>query len=484
MKSPEETAQTYEEPLRLSRLFTRAFWQTWYNRDGGGREALRVAIPIIVSYSSVVVMTTTDRLCLAWFGRQEMNAAFQAGALFWAFLFLPQGVGAFVNTFVAQYFGANEKKRIGSVVWQGVLIGLVCGLFFVAVTPLIGPFFRAIGQSEPSSILEQTYWKYLAWGTIATLGLEPFVSFFNGIRETKIVMKITMLGFAVNMVLDPILIFGIGGRLRLGVAGAALATSIALWIKFAVFLYAAWKRDATGEFALRKSVRLDRPEMKRLVKYGSMSAVQTTAEHWFYTLFVLMMGWIGEEANAATAIAYNLNGLVYMPAVGFGVATAALVGNYVGAKDFERARRATHTSLALSSVVAGAFSVAFLAFPAPFVDVYALFDPESYATARPIAVNVLRIVGLYLLLDAYNLILSSALRGAGDARFIMLSTLAVVGIVIAGLFVGVFGLGYGVYWCWSLQVIFLVLNVSVFAVRFHRGKWREKGLVDANVKLV
>ena len=78
----------------------------------------------------------------------------------------------------------------------------------------------------------------------------------------------------------------------------------------------------------------------------------------------------------------------------------------------------------------------------------------------------------------------SALRGAGDARFIMLSTLAVVGIVIAGLFVGVFGLGYGVYWCWSLQVLFLVLNVSVFAVRFHRGKWREKGLVDANVKLV
>ncbi|MBP5621307.1 MAG: MATE family efflux transporter, partial [Thermoguttaceae bacterium] len=412
MNSPNETVQSYEEPLKLSRIFTRAFWKAWHNRAGGGRDVLRMAVPIIVSYSSVVVMTTTDRLCLAWYGRQEMNAAFQAGALFWAFLFLPQGVGAFVNTFVAQYFGANQNKRIGSVVWQGLFIGLFCGLFFVAATPLIGPLFRWIGQSESSSTLEQTYWKYLAWGTIATLGLEPFVSFFNGIRETKIVMKITILGFVVNMVLDPILIFGIGGRLRYGVAGAALATSIALWLKFAVFLCAAWKRDAKGEFALRKSVRFDPPEMKRLVKFGSMSAIQTTAEHWFYTLFVLMMGWIGEEANAATAIAYNLNGLVYMPAVGFGVATAALVGNYVGAKDFERARRATRTSLALSSVVAGVFSVAFLIFPDPFVDVYTLFDPESYATARPIAINILRIVGLYLLLDAYNLILSSALRGA------------------------------------------------------------------------
>ena len=450
----------------------------WYKRKSGGRDVLRLAIPIILSYGSMTVMTITDRLCLAWYGETEMNAAFQAGCLFWCFLFFPQGIGVFVNTFVSQYFGAEQKRKIGLIVWQGVFLGLTLGMFFVFATPFVSPFFKMVGQSDELAALELDYWLYMTPGAIATLGLEPFVSFFNGIRESKIVMKVTALGFVINMVLDPLLIFGIGGHLRWGVAGASIATSIAICAKLAVFAWCAYKRDANGEFGLRSSIRVDFHEMKRLVKYGSMSAVQTSAEHWFYTIFVLTMGWIGEAASCATAIAYNLNALLYMPAVGFGLATAALVGNRMGEGRPKLAARATYTSLALSSVIAGVFSILFLTCPSFFVDLYTARNPEQYVEVRPIAINILRIVGVYLLFDAYNLITASALRGAGDAKFIMNTTLCVVAIILTALYVGVFRCGLGVYWCWSLQVAFLVMSVAVFATRFKMGKWRDKALVE------
>ncbi|MBQ4204884.1 MAG: MATE family efflux transporter [Thermoguttaceae bacterium] len=483
-RTPNELADAYSRPFRLAELFTLAYWRIWYARECGGRETLRLAIPIIISWSSVTVMTITDRLCLAWYGQTEMNASFQASCLFWGLICFPQGIGVFVNTFVAQYYGANQKKRIGSVIWQGVFIGLAFGLLFIAATPFIEPFFRAIGQSAELAALEKAYWKYMALAAVASLGLESLQSFFNGIRETKLVMKLTILGFAVNMVLDPILIFGINGRLELGVEGAAIATAIAMWIKFAAFVYYTVKRDRNGEYGIRSSLKLNFHEMKRLFSFGSMSALQTSAEQWFYTLFVLVMGWFGEEASAATAIAYNMNSLLYMPAIGFGVATSTIVGNVVGAGRQELVGRATRTAMALASVVAGVFSILFLTVPEFFVNIYTMREPETFAATRPLATNILRIVGIYLVADAYNLILASALRGAGDARFIMIATFAVVASIVVAMFGGVFGFGLGVYWCWALQVTYLLVNITVFGLRLRSGKWRDKGLVETNANLV
>jgi len=85
------------------------------------------------------------------------------------------------------------------------------------------------------------------------------------------------------------------------------------------------------------------------------------------------------------------------------------------------------------------------------------------------------------LADALNVIFASALRGAGDANFIMKATLIVFVPIVVAAFVGVFAFGRGVYWCWSLMTLYVFSAGTLFAVRFYRGAWRNASLVEPDL---
>lgn len=449
----------------------------WFTRPCGGREILRLALPIVVSSGTIALMNTADRIYLSWFDPVSMNAAFQSGNLIWALITFPTELAAFANAFVAQYHGAEQKERIGALVWQGVFLGLLFGLLFLAATPLVGPFFRALGTPRDVALLEQSYWFYFCVGAAAAIGHEPLASFYSGQREMKVVMKLGIATVALNMILDPLLIFGVGGYCRLGLNGAALASALSLWFKFFVYLALVYRRDKSGVYGFRKRCRLDWPEMKRLLRFGSMSGYQGTIENAFFSFFVLLMGWFGETASEATAICFNLNFLMLVPIFGMGVATTTAVGNQVGAGRVDLASRAAYTSATLACAFAAVFVIAFLVAPNLFLDMYMSGTPEKYAEVRPLAVNLLRIVAIYLFADTLNAIFTSALRGAGDTRFIMWATTLVVIPILAAIFGGVFLFGRGVYWCWILQTSYLFVNGAIFITRFVMGCWKDKSLV-------
>ncbi|MDO5309454.1 MAG: MATE family efflux transporter [Planctomycetia bacterium] len=450
----------------------------WYRRRAGGREMIRLAGPIVISSASLALMNFADRLYLTWYDQSSMSAAFQAGCLLWTLLNFPVGIACFTNTFVSQYNGARQYKRIGTVVWQGVFFGLLAGLIFVALTPLVAPFFRMIAGDSQLIKLEEQYWFYLSIGAGVNIAHEPLTAYFSGRRDTKTVMWVGVSAIIVNAVLDPILIFGINGHMRWGVVGAAIASTIALFFKFFVYLALALHRDKTWQCGLRDRIRLDIAEMTRLVKLGAMSALQFTFDAGVFELFILLMAWFGEDASGAAAIAFNLDFLAFMPIVGIGVATSTSVGNYVGAKRFRLAQRSVFTALTLTVACLGFFAVAYILAPNFFLDFYALNDPEKFMSIRPLAVNALRFISLYLVADGVNVVMASALRGAGDARFIMIGTLSIALPMLGALFLGVFRFGYGLSFCWTMLFAYVMLLASTFLVRFCIGSWRSQRLVQ------
>ena len=462
--------------------FSPSYWREWYTRPCGGREVLRVALPIVISCGTIAIMNMTDRMFLSWYDPTAMNASFQSGCLIWALLTFPQQLASFVNTFVAQYFGAGQKERIGSNIWQGIFLGVVFGLLFVAATPLVGPFFRALGTPRDVSLLEQKYWFYFCLGAVPAIAHEPLAAFFTGQRKMKVVMTLGIATVLINVILDPILIFGIGGYCRLGLAGAAIASAASLWFKFFAYYWLVRRADKSGEFRFRKQCRFDWREMKRLLRFGSMSGVQSMMENAFLTVFVLLVGWFGVKESAATAIAFNLNSLMLVPIYGLGVATATLVGNQVGAQRLDLASRAAYTSATLACAFAGVFVVVFLTMPNFFLDIYMAKNPEKFAEIRSIAFNLLRIVAVYLFANTVNSIFTASLRGAGDTRFIMLATFCVSAPILAIMFGGVIWFQQGFYWCWSLQVSYIFVNATVFAIRFAGGEWKKKSLVKQPAK--
>ncbi len=97
----------------------------WWIRPCGGRDVLRVALPLIISTASWTLMNFIDRMFLLWHSPSEMAAAMPAGMLLFTLLCFPLGVASYVNTFVAQYHGTGQNERIGSAIWQAMRIGWI-----------------------------------------------------------------------------------------------------------------------------------------------------------------------------------------------------------------------------------------------------------------------------------------------------------------------------------------------------------------------
>ena len=194
---------------------------------------------------------------------------------------------------------------------------------------------------------------------------------------------------------------------------------------------------------------------------------------------MLLIGWFGEDASAAAGIAFNLNALAFMPMVGLGIATTSMVGNDVGAGRFDLASRSTATAFALGATITGFFTLSFLIAPNFFLDIYALRNPEEFERIRSLAVTSLRFIALYLLFDAANVVFSSALRGAGDAKFIMRVTLSVASVSLSVIFGGALFFDRGVNWCWTFLTVYIILNASIFAARFLQGGWKSQALVHS-----
>src|SRR5262245_43135469 len=112
---------------------------SWWGRPSGGREVLRVAMPLVISSLSWTIMAFFDRMFLNWVSGEAMDASFTSSVAWFAILSLPLGICAYANTFVAQYDGAGRQDRIGLVIWQAVWIGIALGMLSLVLIPF-APF--------------------------------------------------------------------------------------------------------------------------------------------------------------------------------------------------------------------------------------------------------------------------------------------------------------------------------------------------------
>src|SRR5947209_18654481 len=117
--------------------------------EGGRKELLRLAWPFIVSNSFWTLQLLFDRVMLSRYGTDEVGAAMASGILFWVPLSLTQGTAGYVTTFVAQYVGAGQLRRVGPVVWQALWFSLAAGLAMLALVPLAGPLVALSGHAPP-----------------------------------------------------------------------------------------------------------------------------------------------------------------------------------------------------------------------------------------------------------------------------------------------------------------------------------------------
>ena len=114
-----------------------------WSDEGGYREVLRIAVPLILSTGAWSVLLFVDRMFLSWYSSEAIAAAMPAGMASFAMLCFFIGTAAYVNTFVAQYFGAKEEYKIGAIVWQGIYFSFLSVLLIVPAYLLAESFFSS-----------------------------------------------------------------------------------------------------------------------------------------------------------------------------------------------------------------------------------------------------------------------------------------------------------------------------------------------------
>jgi len=457
-------------------------WRIWWRRPAGGREVLRLALPLVVSTASWTVMNFIDRMFLLWDSTTSMAAAMPAGVLYFAVICFPLGTASYVNTFVAQYEGAGRPERIGRAVWQGVWIAAAFIPVFLATIPLAPLVFRGAGHQPELADLEITYYQILTAGAGGTLIAGALAAFFTGRGDNRAVMWVSCSSALVNIALDYAWIFGRCGFPAWGIAGAAWATVVAQWYTVAAYALLMWQPVYRRRYHLAAGCRLDRALLGRLLRFGGPNGLTMLVEVLAFTLFILLVGQLGQDAMAATTLAFNVNNVAFVPLLGLGIAVSTLVGRELGRDQPDLAARATWTSFRMAMAYTGFFALLYVAVPNVFLCGHAAgTDPRAFAELRDLTVVLLRFVAAYCLFDAMNVVFVSAIKGAGDTRFVLAMNVVLVPLPVLAAWLGIRYLDLGLLWCWSVVTAWVVAWGLIYLARFVHGHWRSLRVIEPDL---
>jgi MATE family multidrug resistance protein len=454
---------------------------SWWGRPGGGREVLHMALPLVISSLSWTVMTFVDRVFLKWESGEAMTAAFSASMVWFTVLALPLGICTYANTFVSQYFGNQRPERIGPATWQGVWAALLVTPLVLIAVPLAPAIFQFAAHGTEVSRLETCYFQVLCAGAPGMLVAQALSAFYAGRGRTRVVMSVDTVAALLNVLLDYLWIFGHAGFPALGIAGAGWATVTALWLKVVIYLALIFRPRNRQAFATLSGMRFDSELFGRLIYYGGPSGVQLLFDVLGFTVFVLLLGRLGAVEAEATSMAFSISTLAFMPIWGLGMTAGILVGQRLGEDRDDLAARSTWTTLWLALAYMAFISALYVVAPGIFL--YGFFAGAELPLAdrtsvRELAASLLRFVAAYNLFDATLMVFVSAIKGAGDTRFVFRVSL-VMACALAGLsWLCVEVLRFGVYGCWTLVTLWVWALGLIFLFRFLQGKWRDMRVIE------
>ncbi|MGZ5385646.1 MAG: MATE family efflux transporter [Acidimicrobiia bacterium] len=448
--------------------------------EGGYRQILLIAFPLILSTGSWSLQHFVDRMFLAWYSPAALAASTPAGILNYTLMSLFIGTAGYVSTFVAQYVGAGRDERIGPTVWQGLYVSLVGAIVMACLIPLADPAFRFIGHDPEIQRGEVIYFRVLCLGAFPAIAASALSGFFSGRSETWPVMWANLVATAVNIVLDYLLIFGVGGFPEMGIAGAAIATNASMVAALLVYGGLMFRQNQDRRFHVMRGWRFDPALFSRIIRFGLPSGVQFFVDLAGFTIFLLIIGRLGTSSLAATNIAFNINTLAFMPMMGLGMAITILVGQHLGRENPSLAERCVASGLRITVLYMGVVALLYVLAPGVFLAPYALrADAGSFDEIRSLATVLLRFVALYSLFDVLSIVYAAALKGAGDTRFVMLMMAGLsCGVLILPTYLAIERFGGGILTGWTIATVYVSLLGVAFYLRFRGGQWKEMRVIE------
>ena len=432
----------------------------------GLREVSVLAWPICISMLSYTAMIVADSIFVGWLGTAELAAMGLAAPAVFLIFALGMGVVRGTKVVVSQRTGAGDDKAVHRALWQALWLGSVLGVPVMLLSGLGPALFSVMGGSEDVNAHATTYFAARALGAPLTFLGVGLAAWFEGRGDTRTPMKINVLANAVNIALDPLFIFGFGAVPAFGVGGAAWSTVAAQALSLVLYLVAAWRR-VDRSVSRRPSTRL----MGAIARVGLPMGTRGFLELIAWNVFVSLLARVGEAHLAAHVVVLRIVSVSFLPGYAIGEAGAVLVGQALGARRPDLAVQAWRASTRLAVAVMLACAVVFVVVP------QALVLPFGVEPAvLELSVTLLAIASLFQVFDAVAMAGQGALNGAGDTRFVMLSSVTISwAFNLPMAFIVVRWMELGATGAWLVLTGELVLLSVVTSLRIRSGRWLEVG---------
>lgn len=449
---------------------------------GSLRELFQVAVPLILSAGSMMLMHFVDRMYLTWYSEATLAASLPASMLNWTIFAVAFGTVSYVNSFVSQYDGAGRPERISGAVWQAVYLG---GLMCLATVPFAVAawvMIPAFGHGPDVVAAEREFFALLCVASVPMIISTALSAFYSGRGKTGEVLKVNVLMLAINVCLDPLLIFGWGPVPSLGILGAGLATIVTSFIGTAAYLRMFLRPRERQQYGFWKHRQWDGALLGRMLRYGLPNGFQSLGDAAAFTLFLFLVGSMNRTALAATNLAFNINMLIFIPMLGVGTAVTVLVGRHVGEGRPDLAARSTWMAMLTTGSVTLLFCTAFLTLPHVLLQPFRRYaSPDEFSQVEPLVLGLLKFVAVYSVFDAMFIVFGSAVKSAGDTRMAlivnMLSAWCLMVFPVALMqFTGTLTLTR----CWICCSAHIMTCGAVFFLRFLYGPWRSMKVIESS----
>ena len=435
-----------------------------------GRAILLLAVPMVLEMVMESVFAVVDIFFVARLGPDAVATVGLTESMLAIIYAVAMGLSIGVTALVARRIGEGDRDGAARAATQGIFVALFGATALGVVGAALAPQLLALMGASPAVIdVGVNYTRVMLGGEATIVVLFVANAIFRGAGDAAIAMRVLWLANAINIALNPCLIFGLGPFPELGVTGSAVATTIGRGVG-AAYAVSRLLRPGGRVSVERRHLRLEPALMRRLLGLSGSGTLQMLVGTASWIGLIRILSSFGSAALAGYTIGIRIIIFALLPSWGLSNAAATMVGQALGAKKPDRAERSVWMAGNYNLIFLGSIGLAFVLFARPLIALFTA-DPE----VRRYGVDCLRVIAAGFLFYAYGMVITQSFNGAGDTAtptWINLFVFWLWEIPLAYVLAVTFGMGpHGVFL--AVAVAFSTLAL-VSAVIFRRGHWKTR----------
>jgi len=378
-----------------------------------GRALLALALPMLVAQLAQMGTGVVDTIMAGRYDATDL-AAIAIGYNIWLPIYLFfLGAMLATTTIVAQNFGAGKIQQIRDLLPQAMWLAMIMGIVAVPVCYYAGPLLDLLDLDPATRDKSLAYLQATAFGMPAAAIFQALRCHTQGVGVMRPFAVASVIGFFANIPLNYAFIYGKWGAPELGAAGCGWATAISMWLSpILIAFYMARAKDLKPYLPPMAIVRPNFDRLAEICRVGIPIGLTFFLEVAVFSIIGLLIARLGNTAMASHQIAFNVYDVMYMPLIGVGSAMTTRIGHAIGAGDIAGCKLAIYCGSLMAMLLGLAIMLVLATLPNLIVAAYT--DDQAILA---MAIALIRLAGLFIIIDAIQVVMSSSLRAFKDTRF-------------------------------------------------------------------